>query len=75
MRQQRLAHRCQPHAVGAAVEQRRAQLPFQHPDLLAQRWLGDVKALGRTSEVQFLGNGDEVTQVSPVHVHNHQLSR
>jgi hypothetical protein len=74
MRQQRLPHRCQPHTVPIAVEQRSAQLSFQHPDLLTQRRLGDEEPLGRVGEVQVFGDRDEVPQIPPVDVHNHQLS-
>ena len=75
MRQQRLPHHRQPHAAAVAVEQRRAELPFQHPDLLAQRGLRDEQPLRGAGEVQLLGHGDEVPQVPPVHIHNHQLSQ
>ena len=65
MRQQRLPNQGQPHALAATVEQRGAQLPFQHPDLLAQRRLGDKEPLGRPGEVQVLGNRHEVTRSRP----------
>jgi NAD(P)-dependent dehydrogenase (short-subunit alcohol dehydrogenase family) len=74
MRQECLPHGRQPYALGTAAEQRGAELPFQHPYLLAERWLGDKKPLGGPGEVQVLGDGHEVAQVPSVHVHNHQLS-
>ena len=36
VRQQRRTHRCQPDSLAVTLEQRRAKLPFPHPDLLAQ---------------------------------------
>src|ERR1700733_1926813 len=50
------------------------ELPFQHPDLLAQRGLGDEEPLGRAGEVQFLRGGHEVAQIPPVHVNHNHLS-
>src|SRR5690606_10209940 len=37
------------------------------PNLLAERRLGDVEALGRPAEVQLLGDRDEVPEVSELH--------
>jgi hypothetical protein len=48
----------------AAVQQPHAQLALQGLDLEAERRLGDAQALGRPAEVQLLGDGDEVPQVS-----------
>ena len=58
----------QAHGALVALEQLRAQFRFQRLDLLAQRRLADVQALGRAREVQFLGDGDKVTQVAQFHV-------
>ena len=54
----------QAHPALAALEQLRAQLRLQRLDLLAQRRLADVQALGGAGEVQFLGDGDEIAQVA-----------
>jgi hypothetical protein len=37
-------------------------------DLLAERRLGDVEPLGGLAEVEFLGHGDNVAEVSKLHV-------
>ena len=50
-----------------AQQQRRADLLLELADLLAQRRLGHVQALRRAAEVQLLGDGDEVAQVSELH--------
>ena len=50
-----------------AQQQLRADLLLELADLLAQRRLGHVQALRRAAEVQLLGDGDEVAQVSELH--------
>ena len=60
----------QPHRALVALEQLRAQFRFQRLDLLAQRRLADVQALGRAREVQLLGDGDKVAQVAQFHISN-----
>ncbi len=57
----------QGDAAGQAQEQRRADFALQLLDLLAERRLADAQAGGRPSEVKFLGNGGEVTQVAQFH--------
>ena len=44
-----------------------AQFAFQPLDLCTDRRLRDVNALGGTGEVRFLGDGDEVFQLSEFH--------
>jgi hypothetical protein len=46
------------------VEQGGADLRLEATDRLRQRRLGDVEALGGSSEVALLGDGDERTQVT-----------
>jgi hypothetical protein len=45
-------------------EQRRAELGLERPDLSRERRLSDVQALGCAAEVQLLGDGDEVAEVT-----------
>ena len=40
---------------------------LQLADLLRQRWLGHVEPLGGPAEVQLLGDGAKVAQVSQFH--------
>ena len=51
-----------------------ADFLLQQPDLLAQRRLADMQALGSAGEMQLLGDGDEVTQVAQLHV-SYRLKR
>jgi len=57
----------------AALEQQHPQVILQLLDLPGQRRLGDVQALGRAREVQLLGDGNEVTQVTQFHVDTRQV--
>ncbi len=66
-RQQRVTCVGERHRAPRAHEQLHAQLLLQRADLLAQRRLGDVQPQRRASEVQFLGDGHEVTQVAQLH--------
>jgi hypothetical protein len=43
--------------------------PSSRGDLLAQRRLGDVQPRGRAPEVQLLGDGHEVAQLTQLHPH------
>ena len=65
--QERLAGRGQLDLALVAQQQRRADLLLELADLLAQRRLGHVQALGRAAEVQLLGDDDEVAQVAELH--------
>ncbi|MDT4875176.1 hypothetical protein FQZ97_1105250 [compost metagenome] len=49
------------------LEQPRANLLLQRLDLLAQGRLGDAQGQRGTAEMQFFGDGDEVTQVTQFH--------
>ena len=42
------------------VKQGYPELLFEPTDLVTQRWLRDVEALGSPAEVKLLGDGDEV---------------
>ena len=55
----------QPHPSRGARE-RETEVGFELPDLLTERRLGNVKAVGGPSEVQFLGHGDEGIEVPQV---------
>ncbi|MNT87679.1 hypothetical protein D3C72_2281270 [compost metagenome] len=55
------------HPAVGAFQQACADFFFQGLDLLAQRRLGDAQLLGGSTEVQFLGHGDEVAQMSQFH--------
>ncbi|MCY1547466.1 hypothetical protein D9M68_835300 [compost metagenome] len=59
------------HALAAAVEQWRAQFLLELPDLVRQRRLRHVQALGRARETAGLGQGVEVAQVPQFHVRVH----
>ena len=54
----------QLHAAAGAIQELDAELLLESPDLLAERGLGDVLSLGRPSEVQLLGDGEEVAQLA-----------
>lgn len=60
--------RGQRHPPPVTVEQRRAQLPLQGPDLLAERGLGHVRPLGGPGEVELLRDRDEIPQLAHVDV-------
>src|SRR5205085_277375 len=63
--------------VGSAAtsrEQLGAELRLQRLDLARQDRLRDVKPLSGSAEVEFLGNGDEVSQLAQVDVLRHQSS-
>jgi hypothetical protein len=50
--------------AGSPQEKLRAELALEQVDRVAQRRLRHVQALGRTSEVQILGDRHEVAQVT-----------
>ena len=57
-----------------ALEEPHPKLPFQQADLLGQRWLGDEESLGGAGEMQFLGDGLEVSEIPEVYLHSRRLS-
>ncbi len=68
------AGRGQLHAAGGADQQRHPELGLECADLLGQRGLGDVQSLRGAAEVQFLGDGAEVPQVTQFHTKTLNLS-
>ncbi len=67
LRQENATRLGQLHVPARPVQQRHIHLLLELADLQAQRRLGDVQALGRPREVEFLGDGDEVPEVAKVH--------
>lgn len=67
LHQQRVPGLRQPHAARGAAEQRRPELVFQGPDGGGEPGLRHGEALGGTGEVLFLGDGDEVFQLTQLH--------
>lgn len=67
LRQQRLARLGQLDLAGGAQEQRRPQLHLQRADRRRQAGLGDAQAFGSPGEVAFLGDREEVLQLSELH--------
>ncbi len=68
--QERLAGGCQTDVAAVTVKEPDSELIFEPAYLLAERRLRDVESLGGTSEVQLLGQRDEVVdepQVQPLH--------
>ena len=65
--QQRLARRGGTHLARQALEQRRAQFLLQCGDLVAERGLHHVAALGGAGEVAFLGQRNGKFELLEVH--------
>jgi hypothetical protein len=57
----------QRDASSSPMEKIDAQLELELPDLLAQRGLSEMQTLGRTPEVQLLGDGNEVAKSTKLH--------
>jgi hypothetical protein len=55
------------HATWRACEERRADLVFERSDLPAHGRLSNVEALGCTSDMALLSDGDEVTDLREAH--------
>ena len=56
------------------IDEVHSQLAFELLNLLTQRWLGDVKALGGAAEVSFLGHGHEVAKQAHLRIgHIHRI--
>jgi hypothetical protein len=53
-----------------AFEELEAEVALELPDLLGERRLGNVQALGGASEVELFGDGHEVAQIAQVRVHS-----
>src|ERR1700761_536926 len=54
----------EPYATTQALQQRSTDNLLQLPDLLAQRWLGDVNPLRGTRERAGIGDRHEIPQMS-----------
>ena len=67
--QERPPGRRQRDVVGAAFQQADAQLTLKPLHLLAQRRLHDVLPGGRPAEMQFLGQGHEITKLAQLHAY------
>jgi hypothetical protein len=65
--QERLTCRRERDSLALSLEQLYHQFAFQLVDLLAERWLRNVKPIGGTGEVQLLGRGDEVFNLVKLH--------
>ena len=73
--EQHLPVRGQLHLARRAREELATDLALQGSDLRRQRGLGDVQPLGRSAEVQLLGDGQEVAQVPELDVHGPSRKR
>ena len=67
MRQEGRAGLGECDTAGRPVEQGDTQLALEPPHLLAHRGLDDVQPFGRAAEVQLLGDGQEVPQLTQFH--------
>jgi hypothetical protein len=67
LREERRARRRQRDAPPVAHQELDSHVVLERPDLLAERRLGHVQALGGSTEVQLLGDRDEVTEVAKLH--------
>ena len=56
--------------MAVSGEQRSPDILFQRADLPAQHRLRDVQLLGRTAEVQRVGDRDKIAQLAQVQIHN-----
>ena len=72
--EQRSARGRQRDRALRALEQLHAELALEVADLLADGGLGDVQPLGGAAKVQFLRDGDEVSEVAQFHA-VHGLTR
>jgi hypothetical protein len=73
-RQEHLAGLGEPAALRGPVQQPRTQLLLEATNLAAQRRLGDVQFLGRTTEVLLLGDDGEVPHQAQIEVSGHDPS-
>ena len=56
------------HAIGAALEQADAQLPLQIANLATEWRLRDVQTRGRSRDVLFFSDSDEITKMPQLHL-------
>jgi hypothetical protein len=69
VREQRPSRGRELDVAAVAHEQSHPEGAFKGLDLLRERRRGDVETLGRTAEVQLLGDSDEVAQLAKLHRH------
>ena len=62
------------YSASDALEQRRADLALEVADLTGERRLRDVEPRGRSAEVELVGDGDEVPEVTEFHL-TYKVSR
>jgi len=70
-----LARRKQLHPARRPREQGGPEFVLERADLAAHRRLRDVEALGGTTDVPFLGNGDEIADLRDAPGPEHELCR
>jgi hypothetical protein len=73
--EQHLARGGEADGTGLAHEQRAPEMMLEQSHLPRQGGLGHVQPLGRPGEVELLGDGDEVAEVTQVDVHTEALSQ
>ena len=54
-------------ALGLAREQFRTEQGFERADLMAERRTGNIETFRRAAEMQFIGDGDKVSQMAKRH--------
>ena len=67
MREECRARREELHPARRSREERRPDLVLERTDLTAHRRLRDTQAAGSSTDVAFLGDGDEVADLSEAH--------
>ncbi|MPM46789.1 hypothetical protein SDC9_93495 [bioreactor metagenome] len=72
--QKHLSYLGQFHLARATDQQHHPQRVLQAADLLAQRGLRGIEALGGAGEVQLFSDRDEITQTSEVHQNSLRMS-
>ncbi len=67
MRVEDLALRQEAHSARGPHKEGASELVLQVSDLPAERWLRNMKAAGSSPHVSFLGDGDEIAELSEAH--------
>ena len=62
-----VAFRRESHLLSGAVKERRPELCLEQTNLLRKRRLGHSEPFGRAAEMEFLGDGDEVSHLTEFH--------
>ena len=63
-----------PHGFCIVVKKRDSKVILQIPDLPAWRWLRHMKPHHRTCHVLLFGDGNEISQVTEVHLRQYTQS-